>query len=155
MTGLLAAATGGLPHAQKRNVRLQLANTLLLGGDYGRALPHYEWLVADVGAERGNEDPDLLAWRVQAAVCRDAMGQPADALELLVPVLRSQRQRHGASAPEVVELRRQVALLKVSAGQAEHAAADLRSLVDDLGPGHPDVAELREILRRLGGTGAE
>lgn len=150
LTALLDRRDVDLPAPQLRGVRLQLANTLLLGGDYARALPHYEWLVKNVGAERGGDDPDVLDWRVQAAVCRDALGQSAEALELLEPVLEVQRRRLGSAAPDVIELRRQVALLRTAVGQADRAAAELRALAAELGADHPASAELVEVLRRLG-----
>lgn len=149
LAGILARAAPRLPRAQARGVRLQLANTLLLGGDYKRALSAYEQLIKEVSAERGDHDPDVLAWRVQAAVCRDALGEPAEALAQLEPVLEVQSHALGHTAPEVIELRRQVALLRASAGDSEGAVAELRALVAELGADHPEAGELREVLRRL------
>ncbi len=151
LTGILVRADLELPQPQSRGVRLQLANTLLLGGDYARALPQYERLIDDVAPERGPEDPDVLAWQVQAAICRDALGQSQEALAQLNPVLDIQWRRLGQVAPEVVELRRHTALLRVSSGQTRKALADLRELMGDLGPGHPETAEVAEIIHRLGG----
>lgn len=148
LTGILSSADA-LPSRQYRGVRLQLANTLLLGGDYAHALPQYEQLIAELRPERGEDDPDVLAWRVQAAVCLDALGQSDAALEQLVPVLDIQRRRLGPHEPELIELRRQVALLRASAGQTAQAQAELRELQNDLGPRHPQSAEVAEILRRL------
>lgn len=148
LTGILRSADA-LPSRQHRGVRLQLANTLLLGGDYAYALPQYERLIADVRPERGEDDPDVLAWRVQAAVCLDALGQSSAALEQLVPVLHVQGRRLAPNEPELIELRRQVALLRASAGETGQAQAELRELLTDLGPQHPQSAEVAEILRRL------
>ncbi|MGH3516949.1 MAG: protein kinase domain-containing protein [Haloechinothrix sp.] len=152
LTGILARPDVQLAQPQLRGVRLQLANTLLLGGHYARALPEYEWLISDVSAERGDEDPDVLAWQVQAAVCRDALGQPKDALELLSPVLDIQLRQLGRIAPEVIDLRRQITLLRVSSGQVDQALNELRELLHELGPDHPENADLAEILRRLGSS---
>jgi hypothetical protein len=151
LTGLLAHTKLELQRPKSRGVRLQLANTLLLGGDYARALPQYERLITDVAAERGPEDPDVLAWQVQAAICRDALGQSNEALAQLGPVLDIQRRRLGALAPEVVELRRHLALLRATSGQGRQALAELRELMVELGSGHPEAAEIAEIVRRLGG----
>lgn len=151
LTGILARASVELPRPQSRGVRLQLANTLLLGGDYAKALPQYEHLIADVAPERGPEDPDVLAWQVQAAICRDALGQSQEALAQLGPVLDVQWRRLGELGPEVVELRRHIALLRASSGQAARALADLRTLMTELGPRHPETAEIAEIVHRLGG----
>lgn len=148
LTSVLARADG----REARGARLQLANTLLLGGDYARALPEYGRLIADVGAERGFDDADVLAWRVQAATCKAALGQPAEAVELLTKILDVRRHLVGRDAPEIIELRRQIALLRASAGQAEQAEVELRELVDELDAGGPEAAELAEVLRRLGRT---
>lgn len=148
--GLLADVLARAGDRAARGARLQLASTLLLGGDYARALPEYERLVADVGAERGFDDADVLAWRVQAATCRAALGEPAEAIELLEKVLDVQGRRLGRAAPEVFELRRQIALLRASTGQAEQATVELRELLAELGADEPAAAELAEVLRRLG-----
>lgn len=151
LIGILARTSLELSRPQPRGVRLQLANTLLLGGDYASALPQYENLIADVAPERGPEDPDVLAWQVQAAICRDALGQSQEALAQLGPVLDIQRRRLGELDPEVVELRRHIALLRASSDQARRALADLRALMAELGPRHPETAEIAEIIHRLGG----
>lgn len=140
-----------LPSPQARGVRLQLANTLLLGGDYAGALPHYQRLVDELAPERSAEDTDILDWRVQVATCRDALGDTTGALAGLVPVLDIQQRRLGKTDPGVVDLRRQVALLRASTGETERATAELRRLTADLGPNHPATPDLTEILRRLVG----
>ncbi|MGH3735142.1 MAG: protein kinase domain-containing protein [Micromonosporaceae bacterium] len=146
LTGLLVRDR---PSREARNLRLQLASTLLLGGDYGAALSQYQRLIAEVTPERGADDAEVLAWRIQVAVCLDALGRPDEALDQLAPVLRTQRDRLGRLAPAVVRLRRHVALLQAAAGQTDAAVAALRSLLSDL-DGQPPAPEIAEILRRLG-----
>ncbi|GGP86834.1 serine/threonine-protein kinase [Saccharothrix coeruleofusca] len=139
------------PRGRRRGARLQLANTLLLGGDYARALTQYELLVAEIGPERADDDTDVLHWRLQIAVCHAALGHAPEALTHLEPVLRIQQRQLGATHDEVVELRREAARLQASAGEVRAAAARLRSLLADLGPTHPRAAELRAMLNRFTG----
>jgi eukaryotic-like serine/threonine-protein kinase len=134
---------------QARGARLQLANTLLLGGEYARALTQYERLVSEVAPERPDDDVDILQWRVQIAVCHAALGHTSQALEQLEPVLALQLQRRGASDDEVIELRQQVVLLRASAGDVAGAVAELRSIITDLKPSDPRGAELRALLARF------
>lgn len=134
---------------QARGARLQLANTLLLGGEYARALTQYERLVSEVAPERSDDDVDVLQWRVQIAVCHAALGHTSEALEQLEPVLAMQLQRRGATDGEVIELRQQVVLLRASAGDVAGAVAELRAIITDLEPSDPRATELRALLARL------
>lgn len=151
MLARIPSRGGHRPVPELRGVRLQLANTLLLGGDYARALPEYEALIADVSAERGTADEDVLAWRVQAATCRAALGEPREAFAELEPVLAIRRASLGDLDPDVIELRRHVALLRASSGHTAEAIAELRDLAGDLGEAHPARVEIVEILQRLEG----
>ncbi|WP_033439366.1 serine/threonine-protein kinase [Saccharothrix sp. NRRL B-16314] len=139
------------PRTQRRGARLQLANTLLLGGDYAGALTQYELLVTEIGPERAADDSDVLHWRLQIAICHAALGHAPEALAQLNPVLEIQQRRLGATHDEVVELRQEVAKLQASAGDVRRAAAQVRSLLVDLGPAHPRVAELRAMVSRFTG----
>ncbi|PWW62803.1 serine/threonine-protein kinase [Actinokineospora spheciospongiae] len=145
------AGAGEHPRTQRRGARLQLANTLLLGGDYARALAEYELLIDEIGPERAAEDSDVLHWRLQIAVCHAALGRAPEALEHLEPVLRIQQRKLGATHDEVVELRREAAKLQASAGGVGEAAALVRSLLLDLGDSHPRRVELRAMLSRFTG----
>lgn len=134
---------------EHRGARLQLANTLLLGGDYARALPHYERLVAEVGPERAADDPDMLHWRTQIAICHAALGQAPEALAHLKPVLAVRMRQSDTTEGEVVELRIQAATLRASAGDVRGAAADIRTIMNDLDPGDVRMHGLRSMLSRL------
>lgn len=151
LTGALVQA-GDRPGPEVRGLRLQLANTLLLGGDYARALREYQVLIADVSGERGADDDDVLAWRVQVAICQAALGNIREALDELVPVLAIQQQRLGGLAPEVIELRRHLALLRASAGDVDQAKTGLQQLMAELGTTHPARPEIGDVLHRLGGS---
>lgn len=143
---LLKHATG--PGRQHRGARLQLANTLLLGGDYARALPHYARLIAEVTPERPADDPDLLHWRTQVAICHAALGHAPEALAHLEPVLAIRMRDADAADDEVVELRTQAAQLCASAGDAAAAAAQVRSILADIGPTDARTSALRAMLGR-------
>lgn len=137
------------PRPQVRGARLQLANTLLLGGDYARALLQYERLLSEVGPERDVDDPDILDWRMQIVICHASLGHPAEALEHLEPLLIAQRRRLSATDDQVVDLQKWAARLRASAGDRERAAAQLRSVLTDLPPDDPRVPELRAMLARF------
>jgi hypothetical protein len=57
------------------------------------------------------------------------------------------------TGPEVLDLRRQVALLLASSGDLETAETALRALLRDkkrlLGASHPEVCELDDLLLRV------
>ncbi|MEY7972935.1 protein kinase [Saccharomonospora xinjiangensis] len=131
-----------------RGARLQLANTLLLGGDYARALVHYERLVEHVAPDRSADDSDVLHWRMQIVVCHAALGRAAEALEQLEPVLAMRLRQHNARDDEVVELRQQVASLRASAGDVAGAASQVRSILADLSPTDSRAETLRSMLAR-------
>ncbi len=136
-------------HQHARGARLQLANTLLLGGDYARALIQYERLVSEVAPERPDDDADVLRWRVQIALCHAALGHASEALTELEPVLAIQLRRRGATDDEVIELRAQAVLLRASAGDVAGAITRLRGILADLAPSAPRAAELRALLERF------
>lgn len=134
------------------NVQLQLAHTLLLGGEYRRALPEFEALVVALTERDGPDDAEVLRCRVQVATCRAELGELTAAIAELNGVL-GRRERLGAAAPRVLDLRRQVALLLASSGDLETAERVLEELHRDkervLGAGHPEVGELSELLARV------
>jgi serine/threonine protein kinase len=154
LANLLAARKLG-PHPRElRGVRLQLANTLLLGGDYARALSEYELLVAEVAPERAVDDEDVLHWRLQIASCHAALGRPQEALIELEPVLAVKRRQKGPRDTAVVDLRQQAATLLALTGRKDAAIAEVCSLLDDLGSRDPRSGGLRALLNRLTGGSA-
>lgn len=149
LTGLLGGGSRGRSRPEVRGARLQLANTLLLGGDYARALAEYERLVSEIGPERALDDVDVLDWKIQIATCHAALGNAQDALQYLEPVLETKRRQLGHTDDEVVELRRQVAMLHASAGDTARAREEVRALLADLDPSHPASSELGQVLIKL------
>jgi serine/threonine protein kinase len=141
------------PAADLHNARFQLAQTLLLGGQYGRALPEFQAIVAELVDLRGPVDDDVLHCRVQIATCHAELGALTAAIDELMEVLGIERGRRGDTDPEVLDLRRQIGLLLASSGDLPAAETALRELHVDmqsaLGPRHSDVVDLEEVLRRL------
>ncbi|MFD1531925.1 serine/threonine-protein kinase [Pseudonocardia aurantiaca] len=141
------------PAAQLRGTRLQLANTLLLGGEFARAQPEFQALVTELTALRGAGDEDVLRCRMQVATCRAELGDLSAAVDELTDVLDLVRVERGATDPEVVNLRRQVALLLASSGALEEASRALRGLLADLeetvGEDHMTARDIAELLERV------
>jgi tetratricopeptide (TPR) repeat protein len=152
LAGFLAAAP---QHGTAMlNLRLQLAGTLVLGGDYRQALPEYQRLARELAALRGEENEEVLGCRTQIALCHAELGELTDAVREFRAILDVRRRVHGPNHAEVFELRRQIGLLLTSSGDVSSATRELHDLLVDeereLGPEHPDVRNLRAVLRRLG-----
>jgi hypothetical protein len=139
--------------ADLRNARFQLAQTLLLGSDFAKALPEFQAVVAELAALRGEADDAVLQGRIQIATCHAELGALTSAIKELTAVLEIERAALGALNPEVFNLRRQLGLLLASSGDLERAARTLRDLHSDmereLSTDHPEVRELREVLGRV------
>ncbi|MGH3584769.1 MAG: protein kinase domain-containing protein [Pseudonocardia sp.] len=141
------------PAADLRGARFQLAHTLLLGGEFGRALPEFQTVAAELAALRGASDEDVLQCRVQIATCHAELGQISTAIEELKAVLQVRRAERGDANAEVLELRRQIGLLLATSGDLHGAERVLRELRSDmehvLGSGHMAVGELHTVLQRV------
>jgi tetratricopeptide (TPR) repeat protein len=139
--------------ADLRGARFQLAHTLLLGGEFARALPEFQALGAELAGLRGASDEDVLQCRVQIATCHSELGEITAAIEELTVVLLIRRAERGEADTEVLDLRRQIGLLLASSGDLPRAERALRELHADmereLGVGHLAVGELREVLDRV------
>jgi serine/threonine protein kinase len=101
-----AASTLGPAHADVVSLRLALANVQFDRGDYRSARTLYRGVAGDVA------DTDVaLRCRRQEATCAALAGDVPAALRLFEAVLHDARQRYGDDDPQVVELRREIALL--------------------------------------------
>jgi tetratricopeptide (TPR) repeat protein len=133
--------------------RLQLAHTLLLGGEYRRALPEFEALATELTDLRDPSDDEVLRCRMQIATCHAELGEITTALQELSAVLDLQRAALGDEDPEVLDLRRQIGLLLASSGDFARAERMLRALHTDmarlLGTDHVEVRDLRDVLQRV------
>jgi hypothetical protein len=72
---------------------------------------------------------------------------------LLRDLLVDEEAFFGPHETPVLELRRQIGLLELGAGDTDQAARTLTELLDDLtelyGPDHPDTQRVRDSLSRL------
>ena len=139
------------------SLRLELANVLFEGGDYRRAAPAYEKLAADLAARHGRDAEVVLRCRLQEATCHALVGHTSQALRQLDGLLLDQRRVFGEDDSRTLELRRQIGLLQLGAGQRRAAEQTLRQVMTDLtrlhGPGNPSVAGIADVLTGLHRTG--
>ncbi len=147
---VLAGALDNASAHDQRDLRLEYASVLMLGGEYHSALPEYQRLVG----EFSTVDSELATHcREQAAVCRVELGDGTDALKDFRALLAERQRNVVPDDPELFEMRRQIGLLEASTGEAAAAHRTLRELLADsehaLGPQHPETLEVAEILRRL------
>lgn len=109
-----AVTTLGPSHADVVSLRIALANVQFDRGDYHGARTLYRELAADAA------DADVaLRCRRQEATCAALTGDVATAVRLFDAVLQNVRRRHGDDDPQVVELRREIALLGPVPASAE------------------------------------
>lgn len=139
------------------SLRLELANVLFEGGDYHRAAPVYRQLAADLAGGQGEDAELVLRCRLQEATCHALTGQTKQALRQLNDLLQDQRRILGEDDPRTFELRRQIGLLQLGAGQRHAAEQTLTELLADLtrlhNAAHPiakAIADLLSGVRRSG-----
>ena len=134
------------------SLRLDLANARFEGGDYRAAAPEYRALARDLEAQKA--DPALvLQCRLKEATCHALAGDVAHALEQLQGLEADQSRVFGPNDPRTIELRRQIALLQLGAGDREAAVLTLSRLHRDLvrlhGKDHPASQEVDGLLTKL------
>lgn len=139
------------------SLRLELANVLFEGGDYRRAAPAYRQLASDFTMRHGSDAEVVLRCRLQEATCHALVGETTRALRQLEELLRDERRAFGDDDPRTLELRRQIGLLQLGAGQRRAAEETLRQLEADLarvhGPAHPAVTAITDVLTGLHRSG--
>ncbi|WP_203883462.1 serine/threonine-protein kinase [Planotetraspora kaengkrachanensis] len=149
-----AARTLGAGNADVIALRIELADVLFLAGDYRRAAPEFAGLAADLSERDGPDNDLVLRFRLMEANCHAAAGETTLALTQLGQLLEDER-RFGVDEDRVLELRRQIGLLELGAGDQTHAKKTLMDLLPDLehryGPRHPTALKVREILGGLDG----
>ncbi|MFI7492693.1 protein kinase [Micromonospora echinaurantiaca] len=135
------------------SLRFELANVLFEGGDYRRAAPAYHDLAADLAAADATHTDLLLRCRLQEATCHALTGQTSQALRQLNDLLQDERQAYGDDDPRTLELRRQIGLLQLGAGQRQAAEQTLSTLLADLKrlreAGDPTTTEIADLLASL------
>ncbi|MEV7005869.1 serine/threonine-protein kinase [Streptosporangium sp. NPDC051022] len=135
------------------SLRLELADILFEGGDYRPAASHYREL-ASLYAQRGDDGVDLaFHCRLREASCRAMGGETRLALRQLTSLLQDERTFYGDADSRPLELRKQIAVLQLGAGdlgEAEHTLVALRSdIVRFRGPDHPQVAEVGRLIDEI------
>lgn len=134
-------------------VRLELADALFEEGDYRRAAPTYEELAVDVARDAGPHADIALHCRLRAATCRALFGETSEALRQLESLVRDQTDAFGPDDPRTLELRRQIGLLQLGAGQRKAAEQTLTRLLADLtrlnSATHPSSREIADLLSGL------
>jgi hypothetical protein len=147
-----AVAAFGATDPEVVSLRVELADTRFEVGDYRRAAPEYQQLARDVG------DPNsrlALRCRLKEATCHALLGDAPHALTQLRTLVVDQTRVFGPDDPGTIDLRRQIALLQLGAGDQAGATQTLQRLKQDLsrlnGPTHPSVREVEELLRKLDG----
>jgi hypothetical protein len=139
------------------SVRLDLANVLFEGGDYRRAAPEFQQLAADLAVMRGPDAEPVLDCRLKEATCNALVGQTNLALRQLGDLLQDERRVFGADDPRTFDLRRQIGLLQLGAGQRQAAEQTLTQLLTDLrrrhSPDHPAVTGTADLLTGLRRSG--
>ncbi|WP_204009943.1 serine/threonine-protein kinase [Sphaerimonospora thailandensis] len=136
------------------SLRLELADMLFLAGDYRRAVPEFAGLVAQLTRRDGPDDDLVLRLRLMEANCHAAVGEVTIALAQLNRLLEDEK-RFGVDEDRVLELRRQIGLLELGAGDQIRARRTLTDLLPDLkreyGGSHPNVLKIVEVLGSLDG----
>lgn len=150
-----ARHTLGDTDAELIALRLELADVLFDGGDYREAAPAYARLADDLA--RGGDRDRVLHCRMREATCHALVGETGLALRKMEHLLETERRLLGEDDPRVTELRQQIGLLQLGAGQRQAARQTLSDLLADLkrrhGPAHPAVTEVRRLLDSLARSG--
>ncbi|WP_432831001.1 protein kinase domain-containing protein [Dactylosporangium sp. CA-092794] len=150
---LLAGAVDRAGHAGDEGLRQEYADALFESGDYHRAAPAYRQLVDDLTAQHGAAAPPVLDSRLREATCQALLGHTTEALRRLEALLEDERAVFGDDDSRVLDLRRQIGLLQLGAGQRAAAERTLSGVLDDLrrlhSAGHPAVTGTAELLAGL------
>lgn len=147
-----AAALGG-ESAQVVEVRLLRANALAISGDARRALPEFTDLARILEHRAGADDERALICHQQAAYCLAQLGRTTEALATAEHALAGFRRVSGDRSEDALDLRREIAMWRLHAGDVERAARELHTLYSDLraeyGPAAPETRQAADLLDRL------
>jgi len=151
---VLAAAVA-VPGTDDETLRLrqEYADALFESGDYHRAAPAYRQLVDDLAARHGADAAPVLTSRRREATCEALLGRQALALRQLQELLDDERAVFGDDDSRVFDLRQQIGLLQLGAGQRRAAEQTLTSLQADLRrthrPDDPAITSAIDLLTSL------
>ncbi|WP_406674070.1 protein kinase [Nonomuraea sp. N2-4H] len=147
-----AAQTLGAMDPDVLALRIELADVLFLGGDYRRAAPEFAELAVDIARHEGPATDLALRCRMMEANCLAMLGDTSLALAKLRQLLADEQQ-WGIDEERILELRRQIGLLELGAGDVAKAKGTFVPLLGDLerryGTDHPSARSVREVLERL------
>lgn len=148
-----AAEALGPHHPRVLGLRRRRAAILILGNDYGAALPEFDALAAAYARVKGPDSDEAMACLRQAAHCRAGLGQATAALRQFRQVLAHVRAAEGDASATALDLRRDIVLLLLAEQDTDQAAAELEQLHADLhvvyGADHEDTVEVGDLLARL------
>jgi serine/threonine protein kinase len=149
LTSMLTEASRHGDLVQARELRFDLASTLLLGDDYARALPHLEQLITELP----HDDPMRVACRQQAATCLGALGRHTEALDAFRGLVDDMQEVDGVDPADMFAVRTQIALELAAAGDFDQARSQLRRLLADqrriLGPDAQENDQIQQLLRHF------
>lgn len=149
-----ALAAHGPRHPKILELRLDLANMLLLAGAYRSALPEFACLITDLTERLGRDHELVWHCRQQAATCHAELGQASDALRGLRELLADEQRVLSVDSPEIFPLRHQIAMLSAGVGDVVDARYQLVGLLSDVrrvqGPDSPDAADIEVLMDHLG-----
>ncbi|MEV4315164.1 serine/threonine-protein kinase [Actinocrispum sp. NPDC049592] len=135
------------------NLRLDWATVLFEVGDYRAASPVYHSLAVDLGERDGSDTEVVFHCRLHHATCRALLGDTRNALNEMHNLLADQQRVFGLYDSRTIDLRRQIGLLQLGAGQRSAAQKTLRKLLNDLlqihGAEHPAVTKVQDLLAGL------
>jgi hypothetical protein len=151
-----AARALGPRDADVLSLRVHLADVLFDGGDYRGAGPAYRRLVDDLRGIGGVDAETVLRCQLREATCHALTGHASRALHQMRAVLDEQARLSGPDDPRTLDLRKQIGLLQLGAGQRDAARHTLESLEIDLmrlfGAGSPMLAAVSDLLAGIDRT---
>lgn len=128
------------------------AEVLLDARDYRPAARQFRQLARDLAHRYGPDAERVLEARLQIARCHAMLGETSRALVQLNDLLADRQRIDGPNDPRTFELRRQIGVLQLDAGDKQGAERTFTLLVEDLekahGPDHADAALIRALLAR-------
>ncbi|KAA9380123.1 serine/threonine protein kinase [Microbispora cellulosiformans] len=143
----------GAESADVLSLRLELADLLFEGGDYRRAACEYRHLGEIYRRLEGTGGAPLYHCRLREANCRAMGGETGVALKQLTALFEEQRGLHRDTDSQQVELRKQIGLLQLSAGDSEAAEQTLTALRSDIASVHgshnPKLSEVSRVIDQI------
>jgi hypothetical protein len=143
--------------AETHAVRQSLALVLLEANDPDRAVPHFEWLVAqaegDPGPDGGPDGDDALNWRGFVGRALTEARRYAEAETVLAALVEDRTRVYGPADDRTLVARGNLCRAIGFGGRPNEAIELAERLLDDrvrlLGPDHPSTLDTRGHLARF------